>query len=415
MGAIGIIGAMNEEVELYLASLKNTKETNIAGFNFASGNLSEKNVVIVKSGIGKVNAALCAQMLIHRFDVSSIIFTGVAGALNPNLNIKDIVISEDSIQHDIDAKSLGFEKGQIPFTDLRFFKADTSLINIALSAAESIGLKAMKGRILTGDQFITDQEHSISLRKEFDGDCIDMESAAVAHVCELNTTPHVIIRSISDKADHSASVDFAEFCKEAAENSFKLVSEILFKLDEPQFENKAEEFVKSKIRTIPNWPKEGVMFRDITTLLKDKEGFNHMIDLLVKRYQDKKIDVIAGIESRGFITGAVLANKLGLGFIPIRKPGKLPAETISEEYELEYGKNKIEIHKDAVEEGSKVLLVDDLIATGGTAIAACNLLKKLGAEIVECSFIVDLPDLGGKKKLQEAGYKVFNLVEFEGE
>ncbi|MBN2111930.1 adenine phosphoribosyltransferase [Candidatus Woesearchaeota archaeon] len=173
--------------------------------------------------------------------------------------------------------------------------------------------------------------------------------------------------------------------------------------------------IKSKIRTIPHWPKEGVMFRDITTLLKDKEGFNHMIDLLVQRYQDKEIDIIAGIESRGFITGSVLAHRLGLGFVPIRKPGKLPHETVSEEYELEYGKSKIEIHKDAVEKGSRVLLVDDLIATGGTALAACSLLKKLGAEIVECSFIVDLPDLGGKKKLMESGYNVFNLVEFEGE
>lgn len=175
------------------------------------------------------------------------------------------------------------------------------------------------------------------------------------------------------------------------------------------------ELVKSKIRTIPNWPKQGIMFRDITTLLKDKQGFNHMINLFVKRYEGMDIDVIAGIESRGFITGAVLANRLGIGFVPIRKPGKLPGETVSEEYELEYGKDKIEIHKDAVSQGTKVLLVDDLIATGGTALAACNLIKKLGGEVVECSFIVDLPDIGGKKRLLDAGYKVFNLVEFEGD
>jgi adenine phosphoribosyltransferase len=173
--------------------------------------------------------------------------------------------------------------------------------------------------------------------------------------------------------------------------------------------------VKSKIRTIPHWPKQGVMFRDITTLLKDSEGFKRMIGLLVERYKGMEIDSVAGIESRGFITGSVLAHQLGVGFIPIRKPGKLPAETVSEEYELEYGKDKIEIHKDAIHEGSKVLLVDDLIATGGTAMAACSLLKKLGADIVECSFIVDLPELGGKKKLTNAGYKAFSLVEFEGE
>lgn len=175
------------------------------------------------------------------------------------------------------------------------------------------------------------------------------------------------------------------------------------------------EIVKSKIRTIPHWPKKGVMFRDITTLLKDSHGFNHMVDLLVERYKDMKIDLVVGIESRGFISGAVLAHRLGVGFVPIRKPGKLPAETVSEEYELEYGKDKIEMHTDAIQKGDNILLVDDLIATGGTALAACNLITKTGGEVVECSFIVDLPDLGGKKKLIDAGFKVFNLVEFEGE
>ncbi|MBN1227812.1 MAG: adenine phosphoribosyltransferase [Deltaproteobacteria bacterium] len=173
--------------------------------------------------------------------------------------------------------------------------------------------------------------------------------------------------------------------------------------------------IKEKIRTVPHWPKQGIMFRDITTLLKDGEGFNHTIDLLVERYKDMKIDVVAGIESRGFITGAALANRLGVGFVPIRKPGKLPAETVSEEYELEYGTDKIEMHTDAIEKGAQVLLVDDLIATGGTALAACNLINKLGGGVVECSFLVDLIDIGGKKKLMDAGYKVFNLVSFEGD
>jgi adenine phosphoribosyltransferase len=157
------------------------------------------------------------------------------------------------------------------------------------------------------------------------------------------------------------------------------------------------------------------MFRDITTLLKDPPGYNHMIDLLYNRYRDMQVDVIAAIESRGFIMGSALAHSLKCGFIPIRKPGKLPAERVSEEYELEYGKDKIEIHRDAVQKGTKVLLVDDLIATGGTALAACNLLKKIGADVVECCFVVDLPDLGGKKKLEKAGFRVFAIVEFEGE
>ena len=173
--------------------------------------------------------------------------------------------------------------------------------------------------------------------------------------------------------------------------------------------------LKPKIRTVPHWPKQGIMFRDITTLLKDTEGFNHMVELFVSRYKDMQIDVVVGIEARGFITGAALAHRLGVGFVPIRKPGKLPAATLSEEYALEYGKDKVEIHKDAIEKGMHVLLVDDLVATGCTMLAAANLVKKLGGGVVECSFIVDLPDLGGKKRLQDAGYPVFNLVEFEGE
>ena len=173
--------------------------------------------------------------------------------------------------------------------------------------------------------------------------------------------------------------------------------------------------IKEKIRTVPHWPKQGIMFRDITTLLKDSHGFNRMINLLYERYKDTKIDIVAGIESRGFITGSVLAHKLGVGFVPIRKPGKLPAETISEEYELEYGKDKIEIHTDAITKGDKVLLVDDLVATAGTCGAAAKLIKKLGGEIIECSFIVELPDLHGREKLEKEGYKVFSLVKFEGE
>jgi len=170
-----------------------------------------------------------------------------------------------------------------------------------------------------------------------------------------------------------------------------------------------------KIRTVPNWPKPGIMFRDITTLLKDAEGFKTTVDLLYDRYKSLNVDAVAGIESRGFIIGAVLAHRLGVGFLPIRKPGKLPADTVSEEYELEYGRDRVEIHRDAVGKGQRILLVDDLIATGGTAFAGCHLIEKLGGEVVECAFIIDLVDLGGNRKLIDAGYKTFHLVEFEGE
>ncbi len=171
--------------------------------------------------------------------------------------------------------------------------------------------------------------------------------------------------------------------------------------------------IKKKIRTIPNWPKEGIMFRDITTLLQDPEGFRETIDILYERYKDEKVDKVIGIESRGFIFGAPVAYLLNCGFVPIRKPGKLPAECESEEYTLEYGKDKIEIHKDSIEKGDRVLIIDDLIATAGTASAARKLVKKLGGEIVECAFIVELIDLRGRDKLK--GERVYSLVEFEGE
>jgi len=175
--------------------------------------------------------------------------------------------------------------------------------------------------------------------------------------------------------------------------------------------------IKSKIRTIPDYPKKGIMFRDITTLIKDPVGFRLVIDTLTQRYihADFEFDTIVGIESRGFIIGAALSYTLGKGFVPIRKKGKLPAEVVSQEYSLEYGTDKIEIHKDALKKGDRVLLIDDLLATGGTALAAAALVEKLGAKIVEMSFIVDLPEVGGRKKLEEKGYKVYALTEFEGE
>ncbi|MFA5846536.1 MAG: adenine phosphoribosyltransferase [Thermodesulfovibrionales bacterium] len=175
--------------------------------------------------------------------------------------------------------------------------------------------------------------------------------------------------------------------------------------------------IKSKIRTIPDYPKKGIMFRDITTLIKDPVGFRLVIDNMSQRYikGDIKFDIIVGIESRGFIIGGALAYALGKGFIPIRKKGKLPGKTIKHEYKLEYGTDTIEIHKDALKKGAKVLLVDDLLATGGTALASAALIEKLGGVVIEMAFIVDLPEVGGAKKLKSKGYKIFALTEFEGD
>jgi adenine phosphoribosyltransferase len=175
--------------------------------------------------------------------------------------------------------------------------------------------------------------------------------------------------------------------------------------------------IKSRIRTVPDYPKKGILFRDITTLIKDPVGFRLVIDNFTQRYikGDIQIDSIVGIEARGFIIGGALSYTLGKGFVPIRKLGKLPAEVVRHEYELEYGKNTVEVHKDAIKKGAKILVVDDLLATGGTALAAASLVEKLGGSVSELAFIVNLPEAGGYAKLKNKGYNVFCLTDFEGE
>ncbi len=173
--------------------------------------------------------------------------------------------------------------------------------------------------------------------------------------------------------------------------------------------------IKSRIRTIPHYPHQGIMFRDITTLLKDPVGLRATVQAIVQRYRDAGIDKVAGIESRGFIIGTPVAYELGLGFVPVRKKGKLPAATIGRDYQLEYGTDRIEIHTDAIRQGDRVLLIDDLIATGGTAEAAAGLIQEMGGDVVECCFVIDLPDIGGRTRLEQQGHSVFALCEFEGD
>ena len=173
-------------------------------------------------------------------------------------------------------------------------------------------------------------------------------------------------------------------------------------------------FLRDSIRAIPDYPKPGIMFRDITTLLGNPRAFRRAVDELVQPYAGEKIAKIAGIEARGFILGGAIAHQLSAGFVPIRKKGKLPHETVSIAYSLEYGVDAMEVHVDAVTKGERVLLVDDLIATGGTAEAAVKLLKKLGADVVAACFVIDLPDLGGAKKIEKLGVPVRTLIAFGG-
>lgn len=174
------------------------------------------------------------------------------------------------------------------------------------------------------------------------------------------------------------------------------------------------DYIKSQIRTVPDWPQPGVLFRDITPLLKNPRTLRVLIDIFVHRYMDANLQYVAGLDARGFILGSILAYELNLGFIPIRKKGKLPYLTVAEEYELEYGSATVEIHADACGPGERVLLIDDLIATGGTMLAGKKLLEKLGATVIEGAAIVDLPELGGSKLLRDAGLPLFIVCAFEG-
>ena len=174
------------------------------------------------------------------------------------------------------------------------------------------------------------------------------------------------------------------------------------------------QYIRDHIRTVPDWPAPGVMFRDITPLLSNPRVFRVLIDQFVHRYFETRPDAIAGLDARGFIIGSVLAYELGTGFIPIRKKGKLPFSTVEETYELEYGSATVELHTDAVSAGQRVVLIDDLIATGGTMMAGKKLLERLGATVIEGAAIVDLPELGGSRKLRDAGLALFTLVEFAG-
>ncbi|MDK2802938.1 MAG: 5'-methylthioadenosine/adenosylhomocysteine nucleosidase [Oscillospiraceae bacterium] len=228
---IGIIGAMDEEVELLKNQMKIKKETNLAGMTFYEGELSSKNIVLVRSGIGKVNAASCAQILITKFGVSNLINSGVSGSMNPDLNQGDIVISTDTVQHDFDETALGRPVGEISRLDITFFKSDEKLISAAEKAGESLtDIKVIKGRIASGDQFIAGGDKYQKIKTNFNPQAVEMEGGAIGHVAYLNKIPYVVIRSISDKADGEAPLSFEEFVKMASKNASDMIEKLLLNL-----------------------------------------------------------------------------------------------------------------------------------------------------------------------------------------
>ena len=229
MNRIGIIGAMDEEVDI-LVQLMDVKETiEKASLKFYKGTLEEKDIVLVRCGIGKVNSALCAQILISEFDVNAVVNTGVAGALHSDLDVYDIVISTDAIQYDFDTTVFGHKKGEIPRMENSTFVADKRLIKAAFESSleKTKTYKIVKGRVVTGDMFISSKELKDELVNEFDAYCGEMEGAAIAHVCCLNKVPFVIIRAMSDKADGTADVVYEEFVQDAAHNSKDIVLNML--------------------------------------------------------------------------------------------------------------------------------------------------------------------------------------------
>lgn len=223
---IGIMSAMDVEMELYLDRCTVERSTEFGGLTFHEGRWSDHELTLVRAGVGKVNSAMCAQMLIDAFDVGAIICTGSAGALNPELEIGDILVAEDCVQHDVVVEFLGLPRGQIPFTDHRFFDTSAALREHATTISFP-DREIRTGRVLTGDRFIEDEERRRLLREELRGDCVEMEGAAVGQVCTIHDIPYLVVRAISDHADGSSDVDFGAFLKDAGDASGEMVLRIL--------------------------------------------------------------------------------------------------------------------------------------------------------------------------------------------
>lgn len=226
---LGIIGAMDEEVAKLKEMLQNLQIVTRQKMKFYSGQIENTDVVVVKCGVGKVNAAMCTQTLIDVFDVDAVINTGIAGSLDADIDIGDIVIATDTVEHDMDVAALGYEPGVIPDMDTSVFKTDSRLFDMAMDAvkAAGIGVKVFSGRVVSGDQFISGRDKKNSLYSMFGGRCAEMEGAAIGHVAVMNEVPYLVVRAISDKADDSAELDYPTFAARAIDNSVKMMTEII--------------------------------------------------------------------------------------------------------------------------------------------------------------------------------------------
>lgn len=355
--------------------------------------------------------------------VKCILATSAVGSLKEEIRPGDFVIPDQLVDFTKHRKNTFYESFEkecvhIPFAD----PFSESLRRRLILECNNLGYKVHPfGTTLTieGPRFSTRAESG--LFRKWDCDIIGMTTAPEASLAKEAGIEYAVVAMATDydcwkDGEEDVTMEIIERrMKDNAERIKKLLVRVIDNFDKPvveEIEDKSLEIIKNSIRTIPNFPKPGIMFRDITTLMKNPEAMKSVIDVLYSRYKDKQISVVVGIESRGFIFGVLLADRLNARFVPARKPGKLPAEVIKEEYSLEYGKDAIEIHRDAISPGDRVLVVDDLIATGGTCSAAARLVEKLGGKIVECGFVIELPELKGREKL---GYPAYSVVSFEGE
>ncbi|MBU3907122.1 MAG: S-methyl-5'-thioadenosine phosphorylase [Nanoarchaeota archaeon] len=346
-----------------------------------------------------------------------ILSTTAVGSLKEEIKRGDFVILDQFIDFTKQRKLSFYEKFEFgPIHTPMANPFSEKLRKKLIEACKQLGFPHHeKGTVITieGPRFSTIAESKMF--RLLGADIINMSIAPEAILANEAEVEYATIAMSTDydcwKQDESP-VTWDEISKVFSQNVEK-VKQVIVKIIESFSIEEEYRKIKEKIRTIPDFPKPGIMFRDLTTLLQDKDGFRKVIEIFHERYKDRGINIVAGIESRGFIIGGALAEKINAGFVPIRKKGKLPFQVESQEYDLEYGKDTIEIHKDAIKPGEKVLLIDDLIATSGTSTASCKLINKLGGKILECAFIVELEDLGGRQKLESEGYNVFSIVNFK--
>ena len=421
---IGIIGGSGLEES---GLLENFKELDVdtpfgkPSSKLITGTLNGVDVVIIsrhgmKHEITPTHVNNRANIFALKYEgCKYILATTAVGSLREDIKRGDFVLLDQFIDFTRHRDITFFDKFEFGAIHTPMAKPFSEELRKKLSeVCEELKVPYHKtGTVITieGPRFSTLAESK--LFRQWGADVINMSIAPEAILANEAEVPYAAVAMSTDydcwkEGEESVSWDMVkQIMKENIEKMKKILLKIIESFSREQEINK----IKESIRTIPNFPKQGIMFRDITTLLKDRESLKKLTGLLYERYKDKEIDVIAGIESRGFILAGILAEKLNCGLVLIRKPGKLPAETISESYDLEYGSDKVEIHKDAITKGQKVLLIDDLIATGGTALASCKLIEKLEGEVAECCFVIELPELKGREKLSK--YPMFSLIKFE--